>query len=63
LARANLGLSCESDRELLHVDDLPTPLASSEATAQMPFAEFQTILKTQFILLPSELQARRLSGN
>jgi hypothetical protein len=49
LARAKVGFSCESDRELLPFDDLPTPLANSEATAQRPLAEFQTILKTQFI--------------
>ena len=56
LARANLGIwSCESDRELPPADDLLAPVASSEVTAQRPFAEFQTILKTQFIFfhLPS----------
>jgi hypothetical protein len=51
LARANLGIeSCESERELPPADDLLTPVASSEATAQRPLAEFQTILKTQFML-------------
>ncbi|WP_239142615.1 hypothetical protein [Variovorax sp. WS11] len=49
--------------ELPLADALLTPVASSEATAQQPFAEFQTILKTQFILLPSDLQASRQSGN
>lgn len=58
LARRNLGISsCERDWELPLADVLLTPVANSEATAQQPFAEFQTILKTQFILLPSELQA------
>nr|WP_309970259.1 hypothetical protein [Variovorax guangxiensis] len=64
MARRNLGISsCEPGWELPLADVLLTPVASSEATAQQPFAEFQTILKTQFILLPSDLQASRQSGN
>lgn len=51
LARANRGIwSCEQDRELPPADDLLAPVASSEATAQRPSVEFQTILKTQFML-------------